>query len=79
MSESIYTPGTIVTYMDMNATVSDGGTVLVTGPVNGPVIFGPDDEPIYVPVFSQCDNGREPMTIYVAVGNIMDPVQPKET
>lgn len=66
---SDYPLGSKVSYVDDTATVSDGHPKRVTGTVNGnPVING---SKVYVPVFSERDNGREPTTVYVSADNIL--------
>jgi hypothetical protein len=44
--------------------------VVATGVVNGEPIEGPDGA-LYVPVWAQRDNGREPTTVYVAEANVL--------
>jgi hypothetical protein len=66
-----YPLGATMTFVDANATVSDGVAGLRTGVINGPPITDYDDSTLYVPVFAKRDNGREPTTIWVHVANVM--------
>jgi hypothetical protein len=70
--EEQYPMGATVTFADVNATVSDDVLGLREGLINGAPLTDDDNVVLYVPVFTDRDNGREATTIYVAVANIAD-------
>lgn len=65
-----YPMGARVAFADANATTSDGNPGVVSGTVNGPPLDMPDGS-VFVPVFTERDNGREATTIYVAAVNVL--------
>lgn len=65
--------GDTVVYADANATVTGDAMALITGLVNGEPLMDDDgDAVLYVPVFSERDNGREATTVFVAAENIIE-------